>query len=160
MPSPCPSVSRRIRHGASSGHEVAFAQGIYKVKGSATAPVCRPLRVHRGDFNTGVEGNGFRVLFSDLSGGLVSYVYGGKEMLKSIPCPNFWRAPTDNDRGNGMPQRYAQWKIASLYASVKGTPQLPGKMRIPCPENGDWLCFHRLIPTRCYRAPPRSAPCS
>ena len=123
---------------ASSGHEVAFAQGIYKVKGSAATPVCRPLRVIRGDFNTGVEGNGFRVLFSDLSGGLVSYVYGGKEMLKSIPCPNFWRAPTDNDRGNGMPQRYAQWKIASLYASVKGTPQLARKNAHPVPrENGD-----------------------
>ena len=123
---------------ASSGHEVAFAQGIYKVKGSAATPVCRPLRVIRGDFNTGVEGNGFRVLFSDLSGGLVSYVYGGKEMLKSIPCPNFWRAPTDNDRGNGMPQRYAQWKIASLYASVKGTPQLARKNAHPVPrENRD-----------------------
>lgn len=46
--------------------------------------------------------------------------------------------PTDNDRGNGMPQRYAQWKIASLYASVKGTPQLARKNAHPVPrENGD-----------------------
>ena len=123
---------------ASQGYEVAFAQGVYKVQGSAASTVHRPLRVIRGDFNTGVEGDGFRVLFSDLSGGLVSYRYCGKEMLKSIPRPNFWRAPTDNDCGNGMPARYAQWKIASLYASVKGTPQLAQKNAHPIAvENED-----------------------
>lgn len=135
------TLSFRLRQDTSwarSGHEVAFAQGVYKVKGSEAKPSCPPLRITRGDFNTGVEGDGFRVLFSDLSGGLVSYVYGGKEMLKSIPRPNFWRAPTDNDRGNGMPQRYAQWKIASLYASVKGTPELARKNAHPvATENGD-----------------------
>ena len=40
-------------------------------------------------------------------------------MIEMIPKPNFWRAPTDNDCGNLMPMRYAQWKIASLYLSHK-----------------------------------------
>ena len=48
---------------------------------------------------------------------MISYVYGGVEMLKSVPMPNFWRAPVDNDNGNLMPQRYAQWKLASMYIS-------------------------------------------
>lgn len=128
---------------APGGYEVAFAQGVYKGKEEAAKPVCRPLRVIRGDFNTGVEGDGFRVLFSDLSGGLVSYVYGGRELLKSIPCPNFWRAPTDNDRGNGMPARYAQWKIASLYASAKG-------VHPTAVENGDGsvsIAYRYALPT-------------
>ena len=30
--------------------------------------------------------------------------------------PNFWRAATDNDRGNQAQVRMAQWKLASLYA--------------------------------------------
>ena len=30
--------------------------------------------------------------------------------------PSFWRASTDNDRGNQAPIRMAQWKLASLYA--------------------------------------------
>jgi beta-galactosidase len=47
----------------------------------------------------------------------MSYKYGGREMVKRIPKPNFWRAPTDNDVGNCMPSRYAQWKIASLYST-------------------------------------------
>jgi beta-galactosidase len=34
--------------------------------------------------------------------------------------PNFWRAPTDNDEGNNMAGRYAQWKLASLYLTAKG----------------------------------------
>ena len=40
-------------------------------------------------------------------------------MLKTIPVPNFWRAPVDNDTGSLMQQRYAQWKIASMYVTVK-----------------------------------------
>lgn len=36
-----------------------------------------------------------------------------------IPLPNFWRAPVDNDMGSMMPQRYAQWKIASMYITTK-----------------------------------------
>ena len=41
-----------------------------------------------------------------------------------MPAPNFWRAPTDNDRGNQMPQRYAQWKLASLYAAADSVPDI------------------------------------
>ena len=59
------------------------------------------------------------VMFSDLNGGLVSYRYGGVEMIKMIPKPNFWRAPIDNDCGSLMPMRYSQWKIASMYLSHK-----------------------------------------
>jgi len=77
------------------------------------------LRVIHGALNVGVKGEHFSALFSVLSGGLVSYVWGGREMIEGLPRPNFWRAPTDNDSGNLMPQRYAQWKIASLYATHK-----------------------------------------
>ena len=58
-------------------------------------------------------------MFSVLNGGLVSYKYAGKEMIEAIPKPNFWRAPTDNDCGNLMQMRYAQWKVASMYLSHK-----------------------------------------
>ena len=40
-------------------------------------------------------------------------------MIESIPKPNFWRAPIDNDEGNQMMARYGQWKLASLYPSHK-----------------------------------------
>ena len=103
---------------ANKGHEVAFGQYVYKKE--VKAYTCdKPIRVIRSWNNTGVKGENFSAIFSSLSAGLVSYVYGGVEMLKSIPVPNFWRAPVDNDTGSLMQQRYAQWKIASMYVTVK-----------------------------------------
>lgn len=69
--------------------------------------------------NIGVRGKNFSAVFSLINGGLISYKYAGEEMLMSSPKPNFFRAPSDNDLGSYMPQRYAQWKIASLYAKPK-----------------------------------------
>lgn len=103
---------------AKKGHEVAFGQDVYTVE-RTVQPRKAPIEVIEGTVNLGVRGENFEVLFSGLSGGLVSYRYAGKELLKTIPMPNFWRAPNDNDRGNLMPARYAQWKIASMYGSHK-----------------------------------------
>ncbi len=120
------TVSFRLREDtlwAERGHEAAFGQGVYTVPSAPKTERRRPLRVVRGVNNLGVLGDGFEALFSYAAGGLVSYRFGGKEMLRTMPMPNFWRAPTDNDRGWGMPQRCAQWKIASLYASQRGVEQ-------------------------------------
>ena len=76
-------------------------------------------QIIRSTHNIGVRGEHFEVMFSVLNGGLVSYKYAGKEMIEAILKPNFWRAPTDNDCGNSMQMRYAQWKIASMYLSHK-----------------------------------------
>lgn len=102
---------------AKAGHEIAFGQMIYGKANIEQRTTEKKLQVIHGKLNLGVKGESFDVLFSGLSGGLVSYRYAGKEMIESIPMPNFWRAPTDNDKGNLMPQRYAQWKTASLYAT-------------------------------------------
>ena len=103
---------------AKAGHEVAFGQYVYKVE-APVKPCTAPLQVIHSIHNIGVRGAEFEVLFSVLNGGLVSYKYAGKEMIEAIPKPNFWRAPTDNDCGNLMAMRYAQWKIASMYVNHK-----------------------------------------
>ena len=110
---------KRATAWAPAGHEVAFAQGVYTVAGEKPRAWHAPLRVVHGALNLGVKGECFDVLFSYLNGGLVSYRWGGREMLANTPMPNFWRAPTDNDMGNMMPARYGQWKLASLYATHK-----------------------------------------
>lgn len=101
---------------AKRGHEVAFGQHVFK-KAVGSYYCSRKLKVVNGRMNIGVSGENFSALFSLLNPGLTSYVYAGKEMIEAIPKPNFWRAPVDNDNGNNMPQRYAQWKIASMYIS-------------------------------------------
>lgn len=101
------------------GHEVAFGQGVYEVEAPAETEKPAKFEVIRSNHDFGVRGENFDVMFSDLNGGLVSYRYGGVEMIKMIPKPNFWRAPIDNDCGSLMPMRYSQWKIASMYLSHK-----------------------------------------
>lgn len=105
---------------AQAGHEVAFGQFVYP-KERKPYTCGEPFEVVTGNNNIGVRGANFSALFSRMYIGMVSYVYGGVEMFpNTIPLPNFWRAPTNNDYGNLMPQRYAQWKIASMYVTTKG----------------------------------------
>ena len=55
-------------------------------------------------------------LVFDKGKGLVTrYAYKGKDLVDSEfgIRPNFWRAPVDNDNGNGLPRRAAAWKQAS-----------------------------------------------
>ena len=103
---------------ATAGHEVAFGQYVYQVEKEPV--VCTDeIEIIRSTHNIGIRGAHFEVLFSVLNGGLVSYKYADREMIESIPKPNFWRAPIDNDCGNLMQMRYAQWKIASMYLNFK-----------------------------------------
>lgn len=109
---------------AERGHEVAFGQDIYQVEGEKEeknallkTKMDEDFEIVHGVGNIGVRGSHFQVIFSER--GLISYRYAGKEMLKTMPMPNFWRAPIDNDNGNGMQRRYGQWKLASLYLYPK-----------------------------------------
>lgn len=104
---------------ADKGHEVAFGQKIYK-KEVKEYTCDESVEVVINHNNIGVKGENFRAIFSRVNIGMVSYVYGGVEMLPNyIPLPNFWRAPISNDNGNMMQLRYAQWKIASMYVTTK-----------------------------------------
>ena len=136
------TLSFRLREDAlwaRAGHEIAFGQKVWKRE--QTPYVCaQPLTVIRGRWNLGVRGNSFSAQFSALRPGLTSYVYDGVEMIEQVPMPNFWRAPNDNDRGSSMPQRYAQWKIASLYITGQDpraqlypeVERLPHSIRVRC----------------------------
>ena len=59
-----------------------------------------------------VTGPRVRVVFDRILGTLVSLAWDGTELLRTAPEPNFWRAPTDNDFGNGMPHRLRVWRTA------------------------------------------------
>lgn len=146
------TVSFRLKEDtlwAKAGHEVAFGQGVFtKKQGLVTdRPTARkqPVEVIRGKLNLGVRGAEFEALFSYNFGGLVSYRYGGKELLQSIPKPNFWRAPIDNDCGNDMPGRYGQWKLASMYLTHKGGPKETPVVREG--EDGVEISYTYQLPT-------------
>ena len=126
-------VSFRLRAGtawAPAGHEVAWGQGVVAVPGSPAGLVVRTTKQPElidGIHNIGVRGEHFAALFSRLHGGLVSYRYGmtpdgGHELLKAVPRPSFWHAPTSNEKGWKAPFRDGQWLLASRYPDVVGGP--------------------------------------
>ena len=145
---------------AQRGHEIAFGEDIYQITSQESEhPYILPddfvqersicgLKVIRGKLNIGVKGENFDALFSYLNGGLVSYRYAGKEMIKAIPKPNFWRAPTDNDYGNNMPGRYGQWKIASLYMTHKNGPDAwKFEPELEVTQDSVQVVYHYFLPT-------------
>ncbi len=70
------------------------------------------LAVKESENTTIISGKDFKITFDSQQGDLVSYIFNGTEIIKQAPGLDFWRAPTDNDFGNGMPQRCLPWKNA------------------------------------------------
>ena len=101
---------------AARGHEVAWEQ--FRLGLEAEAPAIDeagmpPLDVADAGGQITVTGDGFAARFDRATGTLASLLANGVELIRSGPRPNFWRAPTDNDRGNDMPKRCAAWREAS-----------------------------------------------
>ncbi|MDQ8205533.1 glycoside hydrolase family 2 TIM barrel-domain containing protein [Pelagicoccus sp. SDUM812003] len=59
-----------------------------------------------------VKGDAFEAVFDRETGALSRLAYGENEILEEALTPNFWRAPTDNDFGFGMPTKHRVWKEA------------------------------------------------
>jgi beta-galactosidase len=120
---------------AKAGHECAFGQTVMKIsdtdrsakknenyysesKGTKEAGI----KVIDDDTVFSVICDTCTVMYQKLTGKLVSYKIGGKELVYDslhTLLPNFWRAPVDNDEGCKMKLRCAPWKTASLYQNVK-----------------------------------------
>ena len=78
------------------------------------------LRIVFGDVTVGIHGEDFHYIFSKQTGGMESLVKAGKEWLYRTPYPTFWRATTDNDRGNGFPLRSGMWLGADQFRKCIG----------------------------------------
>jgi len=66
-----------------------------------------------------MRGRGFEVSFDTTTGMLCGYRVGGQQLLAESWALNFWRVPTDNDRGWHMPEELAVWKDAGQRAVVR-----------------------------------------
>ena len=63
-----------------------------------------------------IEGKDFSVAFDMSAGKMVSLKYRRTDLLQKPLIPDFWRAPIDNDFGNGLPERSRIWKEAGRNA--------------------------------------------
>jgi beta-galactosidase len=107
---------------APRGHEIAAEQlklPLFEMAESFGIQDLPPLRKNEDSKAVIVEGKDFTIRFDKLSGSLESYLLRGTELLSKGPEPNFWRAPTDNDFGNGMEKRCAVWKQASANRKLE-----------------------------------------
>ena len=123
---------------AKRGFEVAWDQ--FKLPDSVAAPSATPRLVNtqtgtRAQANdkarltlsqtdadalvtvTGI-GNGFTANFDKRTGTLVSLKSKGVELVQSPLRPDFWRAPTDNDRGRDMAKSQGIWRYAHDNAQL------------------------------------------
>ena len=108
---------------ARKGHELAWDQ--FKLPDAAASPALitegsGPLQVYRSDFLARVTGRNFLAAFDTHTGGLISLNYKGVELIKSPLRPDFWRAPTDNDRGRNADKSQGIWRKAHEDAQVTG----------------------------------------
>ena len=115
-------TTREATPWAKAGFEVAKQQLALDAGSPAVKPA--PLRgvpalSHTdGDKTVTVKGRGFAVTVDKGTGTITSYEAGGTRLLTSGPVPNFWRAPTDNDRGNGQHTRNQVWRDAGTNRKV------------------------------------------
>ena len=73
----------------------------------------KKLRIKDSELELRVFNKDLELIFDKSSGDFIKYEVNGLDLIKSSPHLNFWRAPIDNDYGNGLPERSAAWKIAS-----------------------------------------------
>ena len=104
---------------ADSGFETAFGECVSVIEKQQVPISKKPLTIIHGDVNIGVSGEGFRILFSKQEGSIVSIVYGDKEWVKRPLMPVYWRATTDNDKGNQFSVNSSMWFGAGKFASYK-----------------------------------------
>ncbi|NOW92759.1 beta-galactosidase [Clostridium beijerinckii] len=100
---------------AEKGYEVAFGQKVIKEKSDMNNHNSESkMKIIHGDVNIGVHGKDFKVIFSEQEGGIVSLRYNNKEFITRTPKTFYWRATTDNDRGNKHEFRCGQWLAATM----------------------------------------------
>ena len=151
-------VSFRLRQDAPwapAGHEVGWQQAVVTVGETraargGTGPGAPELI--DGIHNFGVRGDRFSMLFSRTQPGPVSYRFGGREMLGTIPLPNFWHAPTANERGWAGPNRDGAWLLASRYAVPADNVFSRNGARVSNPDltrhDDSWeVTYHYALPT-------------
>ncbi|MDQ0765090.1 glycoside hydrolase family 2 TIM barrel-domain containing protein [Streptomyces canus] len=107
---------------AKAGFEVAKQQLAVDADSPAVTPVplakVPALTYEDASGHVTVTGKDFSVTVDRSSGTITSYKSHGTRLITSGPVPNFWRAPTDNDHGNGQHTRNQTWRDAGTNRKV------------------------------------------
>ncbi len=100
---------------APAGHEIAWEQfklPVEKPAVTADSGQMPSLKFSNQNDVIRVDGSNFSAAINKTTGFLSSIRYKNTELIAEPLAPDFWRAPTDNDRGNNMSRRCGVWKTA------------------------------------------------
>lgn len=107
---------------AKKGYIIAWDQMEMPYKAPASSELTPKYKVFLSEtddaFLIKCDAAGSEAAVDKKTGTLTSLKYNGKEFIVTPLAPNFWRPPTDNDRGNQMPYRQGVWKDASAKRIV------------------------------------------
>ncbi|MGC5775743.1 glycoside hydrolase family 2 TIM barrel-domain containing protein [Paenibacillus pabuli] len=115
-------VTKMATKWAGTGHEIAWDQFVL-------SPRLRPIKPeHQGQGHAPqvqelqdelkVATDKTTISFNKTTGLLTSYQINHQEQLLAPVRPNFWRAMTDNDLGNGLNERSAFWREAHATSQL------------------------------------------
>ena len=115
-------IQKTIENLVPAGHVVAKNQIVLKGYDASdmkfeniaekNIPVIAPVANDENVNCLEVSGETFNIQFNKQNGFMDSYCVNGTQMINEDAqlTPNFWRAPTDNDYGAGLQNKYAVWK--------------------------------------------------
>ncbi|MGE5611865.1 MAG: beta-galactosidase small subunit family protein, partial [Bacillota bacterium] len=107
---------------AKAGHEIAWDE--FRLPDASPLPAAPvqampSLKLTPDDARVVVTGKGFEVTFDKKAGTLASLQFKGVQLINTPLRPDFWRAPTDNDRGRNMAKSQGIWRTAHEDAQVQ-----------------------------------------
>jgi beta-galactosidase len=119
------TISARTKSAKSlvpEGHEVAWEQFILNPGAPVSLGVSeQSARLERNEESFVVETEISTVSFDRTTGIMKEFSILKENILKDEKgfIPNFWRAPIDNDFGNNMHKRCAEWRFVSKHRKLK-----------------------------------------
>lgn len=99
---------------------VAAEQFQLEEVGKAPFELAKEAKIEQGEDAIDVTIGDYSYSICKKTGSVTSIKKAGKEFLAQPVAPTFWRAPTDNDRGNGHPNRCKVWKNAAKTWKING----------------------------------------
>lgn len=107
-----------------AGHELAFAQYLLQEASPNISPVSTATSLAETETRWQLSHGNNQYSLSKSSGWLTEVEIDGESRIDAPLQANFWRAPTDNDLGNGMPDWAGVWQDAAAQLTVQSIEPL------------------------------------
>jgi beta-galactosidase len=107
---------------ARAGHELAWDQlPLPDAEPASPAVSSGELTIGQDAFELRVYGPNFMASFDKRAAALRAFRFADTELIRTPLRADFWRAPTDNDRGRDMARAQGRWRRAHESLTVRAT---------------------------------------